>query len=118
MAVPVLGKLVEDVYVLDSRRCSKIINKATGNVFERSPLEIDRWEFVYKHAKKNPDEFECEYDRQIAAKDGEEDTPYIYEESHLRVMSMPQLRKIAEPLGVTGVSKDQIIKRILEAQKG
>lgn len=110
------GKLVEDEYLIDSKRCAKIYNKLTGNVFERSLQETDRWEFVYKYAKKNPDEFECEYDREILT-DGKP-TNHIYDESDLRPMSMPALKKIAEPLQVTGRSKDEIIKRILEAQKG
>ena len=118
MATTVHGKLVEDDYVLDSRRCAKIINTKTGNVFERSPLEIDRWEFLFKYAKKNPDEFQCEYDREMASRPDDPESLPIYEEAHLRLMSMPELRKIAKPLEVTGVSKDEIIKRILEAQKG
>ncbi len=110
------GKLVEDNFVLDSRRCSKIYNKLTGQYFERSLNEIDRWEFVFKYAKKNPDEFECEYDREIAASGPDDKTNY--EEGDLRPLSMPKLQGIAKPLGVTGRSKDEIIKRILEAQKG
>ncbi len=110
------GKLVEDNFVLDSRRCSKIYNKLTGQYFERSLNEIDRWEFVFKYAKKNTDEFECEYDREIAASGPDDKTNY--EEGDLRPLSMPKLQGIAKPLGVTGRSKDEIIKRILEAQKG
>lgn len=116
MSSLVNGKLVEDNYVLDSRRCNKIINVKTGTEFVRSTNEIDRWEFVFKYAKKNPDEFECEYDREIAASGTEDDK--VYEEGDLRPLSMPKLQSIAKPLGVTGRSKDEIIKRILEAQKG
>lgn len=116
MSSLVNGKLVEDNYVLDSRRCNKIINVKTGTEFVRSTNEIDRWEFVFKYAKKNPDEFECEYDREVAA-DGP-DGLTVYEEGDLRPLSMPKLQGIAKPLGVTGRSKDEIIKRILEAQKG
>lgn len=116
MTTMVQGKLVEDNYVLDSRRCAKIFNKLTGNTFERSTNEFDRWEFVYKYAKKNPDEFECEYDREIAT--GGPDLEHEFDESELRPMSMPSLQKVAKPLGVTGRSKEEIIKRILDAQKG
>lgn len=112
-----ISKLVEDNFVLDSRRCCKISNTQTGNEFFRSPLEIDRWEHLYKYAKKHPDEFVCEYDASIApASDDPEHLP-VFEESHLRTMSMPELRKIGLPLKVTGVSKDEIIKRILGAQE-
>lgn len=108
------GKLVEDNYVLDSRRCNKIINTKTGTEFERSTNEIDRWEFLFKYAKKNPDEFECDYDREIANQ--EPGSKSNYQEGDLKVMSMPTLQKVAKPLGVTGRSKEEIIKRILDAQ--
>ncbi len=117
MSTLVHGKLVEDHFVLDSRRCSRIFNTKTGQAFERSTNEIDRWEFLYKYAKKNPDEFECDYDREIAANDGV-DGKEQFEEGDLRPLSMPKLQSIAKPLNVTGRSKDEIIKRILEAQKG
>jgi len=117
MSTLVHGKLVEDHFVLDSRRCSRIFNTKTGQTFERSTNEIDRWEFLFKYAKKNPDEFECDFDREVAG-DGEEEGKQNFEEGDLRPLSMPKLQSIAKPLNVTGRSKDEIIKRILKAQEG
>lgn len=106
--------LVKPEYVIDSRRCSKIFNKKSGNVFERNLETSARWDMVYQYAAKNPDEFECEFDRDITKLD--EKGGVIYDLALLRTKNMPELQKIGKLFGVTGRSKDEIMSRILKAQ--
>lgn len=113
MAKKLEDKLVEDIYLIDSKRCCLIVNKETGREFKRSLTPQDKWELVYFRSVKHPEEFECHYDKAITK--GEElDRRYSKEE--LDTYSMPELRKIGKMFGVTGVSLNAIKTNIMEAQ--
>ncbi len=100
---------------LDARRCARIINKkSSGAVFDRNLEPTAKWPILYAYAKLNQDEFDVEYDSDIAPVDSKGDV--IYDNSLLRTKNMPELHKIGSKFGVTGRSKDEIISRILKAQ--
>lgn len=107
-------QLVKEEYIIDSRRCSRIYNKKSGNYFDRNLEASAKWEMLYQYAAKNPDEFECDFDREINKTNDNGDV--VYDMALLKTKTMPELQKIAKPFGVTGRSKEEIISRILKAQ--
>ena len=101
--------------IQESKRCNKIVNRRSGAEFLRNLDPVNKWEVLYHRAICNKDEFDCFYDSETAA-EGEVKGKVTYTKADLETKSMPHLRKIGEQFEVTGVSKAEIIERILKAQ--
>jgi hypothetical protein len=98
---------------LDSIRCSKIINRNSGAIFERNLDPSARWAEAYSRALLCADEFEVVYDSQLASTVQE---TYLYTEAELRPLNTSELKMIATERGATGKHKSELINNILAAQ--
>lgn len=107
--------LVPTEYIDKSSTCCKIINTKTGNEFKRNLDESARWPVLYMHAAKHPEEFHCEYDRDLPVRGTKGEV--LYDEHDLRSKNMPELQRIGKEFGVSERSKDGIIRLILKAQE-
>lgn len=113
MAVKMLKPDVEEKYLLESTRCNKITNKITGHEFVRNLDKACRWDLIYTHAAKHPEEFECEFDRNPTWAESE---GHRFSKEELEQMSMPQLRSIGKEYGIIANSLQVIRERIMKAQ--
>lgn len=98
--------------VINAQRCVKIVNKITGNEFERDLDPRSGWVHIYQRASMHPEEFDCIYDRE-ERKDGK----VVYNEADLKALDVAQLQQIANGLGVGGRGKKELILNILTNQK-
>ena len=107
--------LVPEPIRMDSLRCSEIICKNGGHSIRRNLDASMRWDVLYYRAVKNPDEYELKYDKEISS-EVDDEGQITWVENDLARMSMPELRKIGNPLGVTSNDKTKLVSLILKAQ--
>jgi len=107
--------LVPAEYINKASTCCKITNTRTGNVFLRNLDESARWSTLFMHCSKHPEEFFCEFDRDLPARGVKGEV--IFDEHSLRSKNMPELQRIGKEYGVSERSKDGIIRLILKAQE-
>ena len=98
---------------INAGRCKLVRNKRNGAEFPRNDESPNAWYVLYERALLHPEEFEVEYEVELA------ETVLgaaQFTESELKSMNMPRLRKIALDYELTGNSKDELINGIIKAQ--
>lgn len=104
----------ETEYTINAQRCKRIYNKQTDQEALRPENRIaPYWRNLFVYAVDHPQEFDLEYDSEVAKQVMGE---YMWQEKELREKSVPDLRKICTKLGTTGQGKDEMVKNILLAQ--
>lgn len=106
-----LSNILNPRDVINAQRCVKIVNKITGNEFERDLDPRSGWVHIYQRAALHPEEFDCLYDREDR-KDGK----VTYSDADLKIMDVAQLQQIANSFGVGGRGKKELILNILTHQ--
>jgi len=99
--------------LLQAAKCSKIENKQTGLVVERNNDPSAKWEILYQYAAKHPELYILTFDKMDAVEKGKLQR---YTKTDLIRKNVPELRNIANAIGASGESKNEMIESILVAQ--
>lgn len=99
--------------ILNARRCVSVRNRHSGLTFKREDMSAMDWAMLFDRAFRNPDEFESNYDAELAK---DVTAAYKYTEEELRPKTLRDLKSIALERGATGENKNELIKNIVAAQ--
>jgi hypothetical protein len=122
MALTAVGsmKMVEPEFEKEAWLCRRIINKVSGVAFNMTKDPYQKWPYLYKWAKQNPDQFDIEM-AQTITDDVDEDGNIQWTkeglENQIRMSGFQKVRDMAvSTLGVTARDKETLIANILKKQ--
>lgn len=115
------NQLVSADVAIESRLCTKIVNKKTGHEWNRDLSPNGHWDVLYGRALMFPDEFEVLMEaesRRVIEFEGDygnERRP-VYDVQYLKALGKNKLDEIGRMYGVKSTRKPELIIKIINAQ--